>query len=103
MNKPNYILQVEKTENIVFSVMKIDFFLKENNKKIIDRFDLVFSESIFPSKGEISWVEQLYKTKQDFYLYLLFNEDKCDSYIYYNQKQLKELMFFTKQLFKEWK
>ena len=46
---------------------------------------------------------KIYKTKQGFYLYLLFRDTITDITIYYKQTQLNELTLFMGQLIKQFK
>ena len=50
----------------------------------------------------VDFKEKLYKTKQEFYLYLLINEDdSIQSRVYYKQKQLDELRLIIGQILKQ--
>ena len=102
MKKPNYIKKIEKDEGIFFSVMDLPCANIEFEKFINSKFELVHSISNIEQNLKITFKEKLYKTKQEFYLYLLITEDgDVQSRIYYKQKQLDELRLVIGQILKQ--
>jgi hypothetical protein len=103
MKKPNYIERIEGVTENNFSVMN----LPEANiefEKFLDnsRFELVHSVSDVGQNTKITFKEKIYKTKQEFYLYLLITEDgDIQSSVYYKQKQLDELRLIIGQILKQ--
>ena len=103
MEKPNYIKRIEEIIENDFSVMN----LPEANiefEKFLDnsKFELVHSISNIEHNSKILFKEKIYKTKQEFYLYLLITEDgDIQSRIYYKQKQLDELRLIIGQILKQ--
>ena len=102
MKKPNYIERIEKKSDIYFSVMDLPLGNIELEKFIDGKFELVHSISNIEQNLKILFKEKLYKTKQEFYLYLIINEDdSIESRVYYKQKQLDELRLIIGQLLKQ--
>jgi len=102
MKKPNYIERIEVDEGNNFSVMNLPCAHIEFEKFINDKFELVHSISDIEQNLKITFKEKLYKTKQEFYLYLLINEDdSIQSRVYYKQKQLDELRLIIGQILKQ--
>jgi hypothetical protein len=100
---PKYIIELEQKGEI-FSVNKItmpkgfDSYLKDK------KMEIVYSESNTDFEtGKTIFTSKIYKTKQEFYFYLLFCDDKTDITIYYKQTQLNELTIFMGQLLKQFK
>ena len=104
MEKIEYIKKLEEGGN-VFSELEIDF----DNEKIqlfLDgrNFVTVWSKGYLSTKDNILFFKQkIYKTKQQFFLYLSLDKDISILTIYYNQEQLNELTVFITQLIKEFK
>ena len=102
MKKPNYIEKIEKDEGMFFSVMDLPCANIEFEKFINSKFELVHSISNIEQNLKITFKEKLYKTKQEFYVYLLINEDdSIQSMVYYKQKQLDELRLIVGQILKQ--
>lgn len=102
MKKPNYIEKIEKDDNIYFSVMDLPYGNTELEKFIDGKFELVHSISDIGQNLKITFKEKLYKTKQEFYLYLIITEDdNIQSRVYYKQKQLDELRLIIGQILKQ--
>lgn len=102
MEKPEYILSIEKKDDLIFSIMDIeipenfDNFIKE--RKML----LVFSESSSDIEtSEITYQNKIYQTQQQFFLYLSLTDGMMS--IYYKEQQLNELTLFIRQLFKQFK
>ena len=104
MEKIEYIKKLEVGGD-VFSELKIDF----DNEKILSFLDgrnfvTVWSKGYLSTKdNKIFFNQKIYKTKQQFFLYLFLDKDISILTIYYNQEQLNELTVFITQLFKEFK
>ena len=102
MKKPNYIEKIEKEGNTYFSVMDLPCGNIEFEKFIDSKFELVHSISDIGQNLKITFKEKLYKTKQEFYLYLIITEDNSiQSRVYYKQKQLDELRLIIGQILKQ--
>ena len=101
--KPNYIEKVENMTENEFSVMNLPDANIEFEKFLDNsKFELVYSISDVGQNLKISYKEKIYKTKQEFYLYLLITEDDgIQSKIYYKQKQLDELRLIIGQILKQ--
>jgi hypothetical protein len=103
LKKPHFIEKLEDNLNLTFSVVNMtvpcEFDKYIENKQI----SLEYSESIREfDKNKLTYKSKLYKTKQDFYLYLLFDEDKDITLnIFYKQSQINELTIFLTQLIKD--
>ena len=102
INKPEYIKFIENQE-VIFSVITIDNV--EIKPEILDKktFEVGYSKSHYRDK--IICVEKIYKTKQNFYIYLKYDDvdKRWVNNIYYKQEQTSELNFFIKQLIKDFK
>jgi len=103
MEKPNYIKECELTDGI-FSINRItmpegfDDYVKSR------KMELVYCESSTDFEtGKTMFSSKIYKTKQGFYLYLLFRDTRTDITIYYKQKQQDELTIIMGQLIKQFK
>lgn len=103
MEKPNYIKECELTDGIL-SINRItmpegfDDYIKSR------KMELVYCESSTDFEtGKTMFSSKIYKTKQGFYLYLLFRDTRTDITIYYKQKQQDELTIIIGQLIKQFK
>lgn len=100
--KPEYIKLIEKKGGIFSIINLINVEIKPDflDKKT---FDVSYSNSIYDDK--IIFLEKIYKTKQNFYIYLNYNnlDEKWINHIYYKQEQINELTFFINQLLKDLK
>jgi hypothetical protein len=92
MEKPNYIKECELKDEVL-SINSItmpegfDDYLKDK------KMELVYSESSTDFEtSKTMFSLKIYKTKQGFYLYLLFRDTKTDITIYYKQTQQDELI-----------
>jgi hypothetical protein len=102
MKKPNYIERIEKEYDIYFSVMDLPLANIELEKFIDGKFELVHSISDIGQNLKITFKEKLYKTKQEFYLYIVItDEDEIHLRVYYKQKQLDELRLIIGQILKQ--
>ena len=101
MKKPNYIKKIEKDEGMIFSVMDLPCANIEFEKFINSKFELVHSISNIEQNLKITFKEKLYKTKQEFYLYLLITDNDIQVRVYYQQKQLDELRLIIGQILKQ--
>jgi hypothetical protein len=102
MKKPNYLERIEVDEGNNFSVMNLPGANIEFEKYINSKFELVHSISDIEQNLKITFKEKLYKTKQEFYIYLIINEDdSIQSRVYYKQKQLDELRLIIGQILKQ--
>jgi hypothetical protein len=103
METPNYIKKCELTDGILSTnkiIMPLGFddFVKDK------KMELVYGESNTDFEtGKTSFNSKIYKTKQGFYLHVLFKEVETDVTIYYKQTQLNELTLFMRQFIKEFK
>ena len=101
MEKPNYIGKVEDDRNIYFSVIDLPSATPEFLKFTSDKFTLIHSIAEMGQDLKITFKEQIYLTKQEFYLYLLITDDDIQVRIYYQQKQLDELRLIIGQILKQ--
>ncbi len=102
MKKSNYIEEIEKKGDIYFSVMNLPCANIEFEKFFNGKFELVHSISDIEQNSKITFKEKLYKTKQEFYIYLIITEDdSIQSRVYYKQKQLDELRLIIGQILKQ--
>jgi hypothetical protein len=103
MKKPNYIERIEEISENDFSVMNLPDANIEFEKFLDNsKFELVHSISNIGQNTKITFKEKIYKTKQEFYLYLLITEDgDVQSRIYFKQKQLDELRLVIGQILKQ--
>ena len=102
MKKSNYIEEIEKKGDIYFSVMNLPCASIEFEKFIDGKFEIVHSISNIEQNSKITFKEKLYKTKQEFYIYLIITEDETiQSKVYYKQKQLDELRLIIGQILKQ--
>ena len=105
MVKPDYILDIEKTEGI-FSVMEMGVFDKNLYNFFKDRKNSVVYSEINNKQGVLVWTEVIYKTAQSFYINISNNKNDIDKWsmtIYYKPEQLSELIVYTNQLLKQLK
>ena len=108
MNKPEYIQNLE-TKDGIFSVMvchtlKGDF-LKYLNEKKLTR---VYEKSLMKENGFLTFEEIIFKSQQDFYLFVEIrtipqSETIFNLTIYYKAEQYNELFLFLSQLLKQYK
>ena len=101
MKKPNYIEKVEDDRNEYFSVMDLPNATLEFLKFASDKFALIHSIAEMSQDLKITFKEQIYLTKQEFYLYLLITDDDIQVSVYYQQKQLDELRLIIGQILKQ--
>jgi hypothetical protein len=102
MKKPNYIEKIEEIIGNDLSVMDLPNASMEFDKLINSKFELVYSISSIEQDLKITFKEKLYKTKQEFYLYLLItDDDNIQLRVYYKQTQLDELRLLFGQLLKQ--
>lgn len=101
MEKPNYIEKVENDRNIYFSVMDLPMATPDFLKFTSDKFELTHSVAEMGQDLKITFKEQIYLTKQEFYLYLLITDDDIQVRVYYQQKQLDELRLVIGQILKQ--
>jgi hypothetical protein len=104
MKKPKYIKVIENKDEIMSSI-KISFITNDIDTFISKRkFELVWSESeIISDDSKIKFIKKIYKTKQNFYLYILTKKEITSVIIFYKQVQLNELTIFVRQLLKQFK
>ena len=102
IKKPEYIKNKE-IEWVVFSSLRLDFPDHSIYKFIDNRnLEVVWSDaSAGIINGRITFNKKIYKTKQEFYLYLLLGEVESNLIVYYNQSQYSELTIFLQQLLKQ--
>lgn len=103
VNKPDYIINVEKQEGIL-SIMKFHSF-DEYALKFLDekKYERVFEEGSVKTSGKAKWNEIIYKTTQSFFLHFFSNSEDDEQYwlnIYYKPEKRNELIFFTTQILK---
>lgn len=103
VNKPDYIVNVEKEEGIL-SIMRFHMFdgyaLKFLDEK---KYERVFEEGTVKTSGKAKWSEVIYKTTQSFFLHFLMDDEDDEQYwlnIYYKPEKRNELIFFTTQVLK---
>jgi hypothetical protein len=102
MKKFNYIEKLEREGEEYFSVMDLPTANNEIEKFMDGKFELVNSISDIKQTLKITFKEKLYKTKQEFYIYLLITEDdSVECRVYYKQKQLDELRLIIGQILKQ--
>jgi hypothetical protein len=101
MEKPNYIENIEKDNNLYFSVMDLPNATQEFLKFTSDKFILIHSIAEMSQDLKITFKEQIYLTKQEFYLYLLITDNDIQVRVYYQQKQLDELRLIIGQILKQ--
>lgn len=96
---------IEKTEQSlgIFSSVEI-YDLPVEIKEFLSKksVELVYIENELNLTNDLIWKNLVYKTKQNFYLYLSKKEnDKCTVIVYYQASQSDELKIFIKLLLKE--
>lgn len=101
MKKSNYIEKVENDRKVYFSVMGLPMATPDFLKFTSDKFELIHSIAEMGQDLKITFKEQIYLTKQEFYLYLLITDDDIQVRIYYQQKQLDELRLIIGQILKQ--
>lgn len=102
MEKSNYIKKLEIESGEYFSIMDLPMANSEIEKFMDDKFEMVNSVSEIKQNLKIIFKTKIYKTKQDFYIYLLITEDYgADCRVYYKQKQLNELKLIIGQILKQ--
>lgn len=108
MNKPEYIKNLELKDN-VFSVMVCHTlkgeFLKYLNEKKLTK---VYEKSSMNDSGVLTFEEVIFKSQQDFYLFVEIrvipqSETISNLTIYYKSEQYNELYLFLSQLLKQYK
>ena len=106
--KPEYIQNIESKDGI-FSVMVCHSlkgeFLKYLNEKKLKR---VYEKSSVNDNGVINFNEVIFKSQQDFYLFVEVrlipqSETISNLTIYYKVEQYNELYMFLSQLLKQYK
>jgi len=106
--KPEYIQNLESKENI-FSVMVCHTlkgeFLKYLNEKKLTR---VYEKSSMNESGLIRFEEVIFKSQQNFFLFLEIrtipqSDTISNLTIYYKVEQYNELFLFLSQLLKQYK
>lgn len=104
IKKPKYIKLLEKKSGVM-SIMTLNFINQNIDGFISSRsFTTVWSEGkMEPTDNKVKWLEKIYKTKQEFYLYLSICENLTSMVIYYRQEQENELTIFLTQLLKQFK
>lgn len=105
IRKPEYVEKVEDKVGVM-STLEIDF-LNQDIKSFLDKrtgLTVVWSKSNASFNiGEIKYEEIIYKSKQEFYLYLLLRDEYPKIMVYYKQEQNNELIIFISQLLKQFK
>jgi hypothetical protein len=97
-NKPEYILDIEKTEGIL-SVVEFSRFDETKYEQTLKKMPIVYGNSMYDvNTKNLMWVEKIFKTAQSFYIYI---NGVNNFYIYYKPTMLDELKFFINQLNKE--
>lgn len=97
-NKPEYILDIEKTEGIL-SVVEFSHFDETKYEQTLKKMPIVYGNSIYDvNTKKLMWDEKIFKTAQSFYIYI---NGTNNFYIYYKPTMLDELKFFINQLNKE--
>ena len=103
VNKPNYILDIEKNDGIL-SIMRFHMFDGQVLKYLDDKkYERVFEEGSVKTSGKAKWNEVVYKTAQPFYLHFVNDPEDDEQYwlnIYYKPDRRNELIFFTTQVLK---
>lgn len=104
--KCNKFIERIENEKGILSLLKLEVPDSKFTNFISKRdFELVYSEnSMNVEDGSVLQHNQIYKTKQEFYLSLFIgNKGGICLNIYYDIKQLNELKLFISQLLKEYK
>lgn len=108
MGKPEYIQNLESKDNF-FSVMTCHRlkgeFLKYLSEKKLTR---VYEKSSMNDNGVLTFEEVIFKSQQDFYLFVEIrtipqSETIFNLTIYYKAEQYNELFLFLSQLLKQYK
>jgi hypothetical protein len=102
IKKPKFIKKLEVDGGNIFSFINLPCANTEFEKFVNSKFELVYSISNIGKNLKITFKEKLYKTKQEFYLYLIItDDDNIQSRVYYKQKQLDELRLIIGQILKQ--
>jgi hypothetical protein len=103
VNKPDYILDIERKDGVL-SIMRFHMFdliaLKYLDEKNYER---VYEEGAVKTSGKAKWIEVIFKTAQPFYLHFINDTEDDERYwlnIYYKAENRKELIYFTTQILK---
>lgn len=97
-NKPEYILDIEKTEGIL-SVVEFSHFDETKYEQALKKMPIVYDNSMYDENTKkMIRIERIFKTAQSFYIYI---NGANNFYIYYKPTMLEELKFFINQLNKE--
>lgn len=103
MLKPEYIIEVEKTEGI-FSVMNFHVFRNEVYNYLNDKnLEKVFERSHVNLDGNAVWDEIIYKT-EPFYLHVENKSHDVPEWyitIYYKPDKFNEVIIFIRQSLKQ--
>ena len=108
MKKPDYIQNLETKDNF-FSVMLCHELKGEFLKFLSERkLTRVYVKSSITEAGFIKFEEVIFKSQQDFYLFveireILQSDTISKLTIYYNVEQYNELYLFLSQLLKQYK
>ncbi len=71
VNKPDYILDIEKNDGIL-SIMRFHMFDGQALKYLDEKkYERVFEEGSVKTSGKAKWNEVVYKTAQPFYLHFV--------------------------------
>ena len=106
--KPDYIINLENKLSDFFSVMNFHFFSGDGKKFFENKkLDCVYENGTVNVDGKYTWIEIIYKTKQNFYIYVknIIDGDNSKSLltIYYKTEQHNELIFFINQIIKQFR
>ncbi len=108
MKKPEYIQNLESKDNF-FSVMLCHELKGEFLKFLSERkLTRVYEKSLITEAGFVKFEEVIFKSQQDFYLFveireILQSDTISKLTIYYNVEQYNELYLFLSQLLKQYK
>jgi hypothetical protein len=108
MEKPEYIQNLESKDNF-FSVMLCHELKGEFLKFLSERkLTRVYEKSLITEMGFIKLEEVIFKSQQNFYLFveireILQSDTISKLTIYYNVEQYNELYLFLSQLLKQYK
>jgi hypothetical protein len=108
MEKPEYIQNLESKDNF-FSVMLCHELKGEFLKFLSERkLTRVYEKSLITEMGYIKFEEVIFKSQQNFYLFveireILQSDTISKLTIYYNVEQYNELYLFLSQLLKQYK
>jgi hypothetical protein len=108
MKKPEYIQNLESKDNF-FSIMLCHELRGEFLKFLSERkLTRVYEKSSITEMGLIKFEEVIFKSQQNFYLFveireILQSDTISKLTIYYNVEQYNELYMFLSQLLKQYK